>query len=420
MTIVEPMAVRPIPRNRGRWRLALMPRVFSTVARMNQPTIGELVEARSRRLEETLDGTSSLTFSMPGTSRSAALLSELQHEVVAYRWDEARTTGNDEIMFRGVITHTQDVLSEQVHTVNVTCQDYSAMLKRRFLTSNRSYPNNLQDQIVMSLIGAANTVVTSGGTSLHPGSELVLQARAVYPDGVTSPDRPTGGPYRTRNYEAQTNIFDAIDNLSNVINGFDWDVQPNASFQDYFRIYYPYKGLTRTDFAFVYGSTVSTVSRSINSANYANYVRVLGQSEPDHPQVFAETWRGDANDQITNPRGLWMMADSASDVKEIPTLVERAGGLLNRYGTLVPSYSLGLRPGVYYRGAFGIGDTVGLRIRSGRLDVDTWVRVVGRRFVIGDDGQEDVEVDVGIPERSFFDLITSADRRVDALERRRL
>ena len=60
---------------------------------------------------------------------------------------------------------------------------------------------------------------------------------------------------------------------------------------------------------------------------------------------------------------------------------------------LVPSYTLTLPPGIYKDGLINMGDTVPVIIRSGRLNVNTTMRIVGLSFVIGDDGQEDVEVD---------------------------
>ena len=182
----------------------------------------------------------------------------------------------------------------------------------------------------------------------------------------------------------------------------------------------------------VYGSTVSSVSRSINSAFYANYARVVGQSDPDEPQLYAEGWTQDATDTISNPTGLWMLADSMADVTVQSTLAERVGSLLEQYSILRPAYSLGLTPGAYFgtttemgtpgfreqRGAFDVGDVLNLRIASGRLDVDTYVRVYGQTFVIGDDGEEDVEAEVGRPEPTFIGLFRTADQRLSALERR--
>jgi predicted histidine transporter YuiF (NhaC family) len=65
-----------------------------------------------------------------------------------------------------------------------------------------------------------------------------------------------------------------------------------------------------------------------------------------------------------------------------------------------------------------MGDTVPLIVRSGRLNVNTTVRVVGIAYTIGDDGDENVEVTIGRPTMKLSHLLTKTQREVDALARR--
>jgi hypothetical protein len=65
-----------------------------------------------------------------------------------------------------------------------------------------------------------------------------------------------------------------------------------------------------------------------------------------------------------------------------------------------------------------MGDTVPLRIKAGRLDVDTYVRVVGITYDIGDDGQEDVGLTVGRADVTFADLFAKGTQGIAALARR--
>jgi hypothetical protein len=82
------------------------------------------------------------------------------------------------------------------------------------------------------------------------------------------------------------------------------------------------------------------------------------------------------------------------------------------------SYTVTMRPGAYSYGNPNIGDVVPLRVRVGRLDVDTEVRVLGFGFDIGEDGQENVSLEVGRPRVSFTDYLTQASDAIDALVRR--
>ena len=127
--------------------------------------------------------------------------------------------------------------------------------------------------------------------------------------------------------------------------------------------------------------------------------------------MFSEAWNDDADDVTVVPVGLWQRAESASDVSIQSTLDDQAAGDLAYSGVLIPSYTLGLRPGTYHEGFVNMGDTVPLVIRSGRLDVTGSVRVVGFAFDIGEDGAEDVTLSVGRPLTSLVDMMRRRGRR---------
>ena len=156
----------------------------------------------------------------------------------------------------------------------------------------------------------------------------------------------------------------------------------------------------------------------MNSADYANYVRVVGNkasSDPNAAQLVATSSNPDAAATVV---GAWGLAESASDVSILATLNQKAAGDLALYGVLVPAYTLGLRPGTYTFGSPNLGDTVGLIVQSGRLDVSDYVRVVGITYDVGDDGDENVSLLVGRPIPKFAGLLTKQQRTVNALARR--
>lgn len=411
----------PIPEGRGRWRLVLHDRSWNAATRLLDVTITEILEARSRRLEKQWNKPARLTFSMDGRHPTAALIRELMTDVSAWRWDDHR--GGDVCMFRGVVSHSQDVLSEQRHTVNFICYDYAKMLERRYLLipQRTVITGNDQDVIVQALL--TYLPVSGGNIPFSPGDYLPLLARNAAPDGGP---RGNSGRLRDRTYPGGTSIGEAIFNLAEVINGFDWDVWPGVNGNtnpDLFRIFYPYQGVTRTDVALIYGSTVASVSRTVNSGDYANYWRVLGNNgseDPDAIQIYGEARHLDANNVGQVPIGTWMGWENQPDVTQQNTLTTIAEGNLSRSALLTPSYSLGLTPGWYRAGYPNIGDTVPLVIQSGRLNVDTEVRVIGLTYIPNDDaaGGEDVEITVGRPASTFLDLLTLADRQVNALSRR--
>jgi hypothetical protein len=394
---------------------------------------GELTHAYSRRLEQTLNGSAKLTWAMSGRDPMAAEVRELECDVIAWRWDEAR--GEDVPYFRGLIAQSEDSVSEQAHTVTFTAHDYFDMLNRRMLTAPATFTTGTgvgQDTLVNWLLSHANDV-WDGSNTVHmvPGSAVPLHAGFAAGDGTMRTMDAGGVPMRMRGYLAGALIGTLIDELAHVIGGFDYDVAPATRTEtpttpndgyDALRIFWPQQGITRTDPILEYGSTVSAFTRSVNSADYSNYWRTIGAAPPgaaaDAPPMWSERWNADANDVTRVPVGLWMSVDNASDVSIQGTLDEMAGGNLDLYGVLIPTYSVSLRPGAYREALVNMGDVVPLVIAAGRLDVTDAVRIVGMAFAIGDDGDEDVELTVGRAPVGLVDMWDAARRDVAALARR--
>jgi hypothetical protein len=408
----------PLPASRGLWRLTLHNRVWGSLTPPTTSGIGELVDARSRRLDRAWNAPAQLTFTVDGRSPTAANIIELQHDVIAWRWDSQQ--GRDVPMFRGIVGQSEDQLTEQAHVVTFTCHDYLAMVARRYITTPAGWTFTQvdQDSIVQQMLVRANSGLASDGvTNFLPGSAIPLQFARCYPDGTVN--RPNSGTLRDRTYTGSTPIGQAIDDLARVIGGFDYDHLPTVDGTDQLRVFFPYQGVERDDLALVYGSNVATLTRTISSQDYANYWRILGnQTTEGAPQMYAEAWNADANNVGVLPIGLWANVDNAADVSIQSTLDQKAQGNLATSSALVPSYTLGLRPGAYAYGKPNMGDIVPLVVQSGRLNVNTTIRVLGISYSIGDDGQEDVELTVGRPANNFLRLMSQAGRDADALTRR--
>jgi hypothetical protein len=417
-----------IPPGRGRWRLTLHRRQF-TDATLQSTLIAELPAARSRRLEQTLNGSATLTFTLDGRSAEAALIAELATDVVAWRWDEIG--GHDKPYFRGIVAQSQDTLSEQSHVVTFTCHDYLAMLARRYVTGTLAYTNTDQDTIARGLVAVAVTARSTPspgyptGVPLSPGSYLPLHSLLTDPNNQP---RSISGQARDRTYEGSTEILTAFDQLAHVIGGFDYDVVPPGRFNatdtpyDTLRIFYPSQGVARAEPVLEYGGRIASLTRSTNSANFANFERVLGNNgdtTPGAPQLYSEQWNP-ADLDVTEPGavGLWMDAQNGADVSIQSTLDDQAHGALDLMGVLEPSYSLALTPDTYTDRAFNMGDTVPVVVQSGRLDVTTTQRIVGMSFEMTDDGAENVGLTVGRSLTSLADLLTETARDVNALARR--
>jgi hypothetical protein len=390
---------------------------------MGVPTVlTEITNARGRRLEQNWDQAAMLTFTVDGMDMATAALVELQTDVVAYRWDETSPTGGEVEMFRGIVAHSEDQVSEDAHAVTFTCYDYIKMLERRLVTTTVDYSSATigQDDLVELLLNQATGTYSSSGVSLLPGAYLPLQLYCCAPDG-TPRVQGAGVARRNRIYLPGTQISQALDDLAKVQGGYDYDCLPVAGAPDEFRVFWPQQGLTRAEPVLMYGSNVSSLTRTSSSTDYANYWRTVGNAaniDPSAPQLYSEAWDGNANNVSVVPIGLWMNADNAPDVSIQSTLDQQAAGDLAISGALVPSYTLALTPGWWVHRAVNMGDVVPLVINSGRLKVNTTIRVLGIAYDIGDDDTEDVTLTVGRPPVTLLDLVTQSDQTVDALTRR--
>jgi hypothetical protein len=407
------------------WHVTLHRRQFSDTD-YRTTLITELTGARSRLLTQQLNTPAQLQITLDGRSDEAKLIRELQTDLWLWRWDDL--SGRYVPYFQGPITQAEDQITEQQYTINLTAHDYLAMLTRRYTTRTLNYLQQRQDAIAGGLVlEARQTVTTNGATSFVPGAYLPLGVNYVNGDG--SIRNQNTSPLRDRTYVGSTDIGVALDDLANVQDGFDYDVVPGTRFSvagsvntGIVRIFYPSQGVARST-VLEYGSTLSDVVRTVNSTDYANFIRALGNNgstDPGAPQLYSERWNDDSNNTSVVPVGLWMDApNGAADINQQATLDQVAHGALDNQGTLEPSYTLGLAPGVYHEGFANMGDTMPVVIQAGRLNVDgTRVRIVGMTFSVGDDGQEDVGITVGRPLTSLADLLTDAQRALDALARR--
>lgn len=422
---------QPIPSGRGRWRLTLHSRQFVD-ANWSTTMIGDLTTARSRQLVQTWDNPAQLAFTMNGTDPAAALIVELETEVMAWRWDENATLGiNDVPLFRGIVTQSEEQITEQEHTVNFVCQDYLAMLARRFFTSPITYTQNDQDALVQAFVRVATLPQSGSGITFGPGGYLPIYSVQTNADGSRRP--AASGQLRDRTYPAGADLATTLDDLAKIINGFDYDIIPAqqavqrgtaspTNNQDVIRVFYPYQGVQRFDVPLVFGANVATVDRTISSGDYANFWRVIGDIPPGAadgtPPMYSEQWNADTNNVTVTPIGLWMQTDNAADVNIQSTLDQKAQGDLAYAGIVTASYTLGLRPGWYVYGKPNMGDICPVIVQTGRLNVNANIRVLGIAYDVGDDGQEDVTLTVGRPVRTLTELVTQADRDADALTRR--
>jgi hypothetical protein len=341
--------------------------------------IGELTAAKGRKLTARLSSPSEASFTIDGRHRQAAEIAERRTDLIVYR--------NGVKVFRGRVGAAQDQAGPDRHTVSpVTALDYRAVLDPRLTFTALTFTGVDQSAIAWALI-----TDTQGRT----GGNL----------GITRGLGQTTGVLRDRTYEAGKSVGELITQLSEVINGFDWDITPDLKFD----VHYPQRGTDR-GVVLDYGGTVKTFSRT--PGQYANVVRVSG-ADGVAPVVR------EVADLATRPEGRVEAQFGFPDVTQAATLAQKADRLLAELSAAEPSYTVTLKtwggPGELW-----LGDPVELVVKTGRLDEVSVRRVVEVDVDVDDSGVETVQVSLGQPSLRTRHLRRTNDvqRRLTELERR--
>jgi microcystin-dependent protein len=356
-----------------------MPEVRFLAMKPDGTVLGDLAAAESRKLEFHLDGPSTATFTLPGDHPDAALLSELATDVFVLRDGQA--------IFRGRVGNSADTIDANVHTVTFSATDYRGMLDRRIIWSDSplSYRHVDQGQIAWRMIN---------DTQNHRGGNL----------GIVQGTGTVTGIYRDRDYVPGKKIGEALTQLGDVINGFDWEIDAHLRFN----VFYPYRG-RKTGIDLVWGSQITGVQRNLDATNYATALRYSG--DPGIPSVeTAET--------TFPPEGRWEAQIGNPDLKLETSVQDAASATLSASAQLVPNYHCDLLPGWWDPAQLWLGDSCTLFLRTGRLDVaGETQRLIGMTIAYDDAGGEAVAIDLGDVPPSMTGRLGDYQSRIEVLER---
>lgn len=359
----------------------------------------ELTRAKSRKATFNLAGPSSASFTLNGRDPLAGRVEELITDLHLLR---ANSPGQPaERLYRGRVGQTRDQLDAEKHTVDVSTADYRAVLDRRRTWAETgpalTWTQIDQGQIVADLIG---------DTQSRDGGNL----------GITVTGYPTG-VLRDRTYETGDSIGEKIQELSEVINGFEWDVIPRSASGLELAIFAPIRGADR-GVILQPGGLIASATRTVDPSKFANALRITGQT-PSGSEVPPAPQNRTSADIATAPEGRWDGA-FGEDLTSTTGLSERADWRIDDAQVVRPSYTVRFKPGRWKGpGHIWLGDSVRLVLMSPpRLRVDTTLRVQTIDVSVSDDGDEDVSMTIGAPPTSFARRAAEVERRLATLERR--
>lgn len=344
----------------------------------------QLSRATARKVTWRLSAPSDASFNLDGTSRDATRIEELVTDLWVFR--------NGFPLYRGRVGPTSDNHDGAAHAVAVTTGDYRAVLARRLLFEGDTLTYTGQDQALI----AWNLISTT-------------QARGNL--GIVRGQGQVTGVLRDRTYEPGEFVGPYIDALSNVQNGFDWDITPTPTTALNFDVFPLQRGTDR-QVVLDFPGAIRSFGRSVDPAQYANSVRGSGD------ETLAPV-RVDAADIGSREEGRWDAQFGETTILEAATLTARAQAELAKAQTITPAWTVTLNANSWGGpNHIWLGDPVILAVRTGRLDVVTSYRVQEITLNLGDDGTATTSLALGAvpPDRRF--QLRAVNQRLTSLERR--
>lgn len=392
LTGTKRTGIGPPPRPRTRWQLVIGPASGGHEL--------ALTEATGRRYTARLADNSDLGFTIDGRHPQAAAIQELATDVHLL----FSTAAGTQILDRCRVGDTRDEINENAHQTDVTCLDYRAVLNRRILWTGDTVTYAAVDQadIAWDLIRQ---------TQAHRSGYLGISKG--FADGST-------GVPRDRTYEVGDSIGQRIQELSEVIGGFDWDILPQSASSLALQVWYPQRGSDR-GVVLLLGGLAATVSRGVDTGDYANAIRYTGAAGDDvTPGPDPVEWEaGDLDAPGVIPQGRWDAVFGDDGLTTQSALEDRTEWQSWWSEVIRPTYTVRLvRGGWEGPDHIWLGDMVRLIVLSGRLQVDTTARVYEVQLDLDEEGGETVTLTLGGPKPDFRRWPSAIEKRLSNLERR--
>lgn len=355
-----------------------------------------LTEATGRHYVARLTDANELTFNLDARLPSAASVVRppLARDVhVLFTGSEGTTT----VLDRMRVGQTGHTFSEDAVQLAVTGLAYRSILARRILYSDATLTYTATDQaeIAWALIN-----YTQGKT----GGALGISK-------AWSGTSPTGVP-RDRTYEVGDSIGQRIQELSEVIDGFDWDIVPTSASGLQFQVW-AQRGTDR-GVVLQHGGLMATATREVNPTDYANAIRFAGGGDtPPSPDEL------EAADLANMPQGRWDASLGDDGLTTQDALDDRAQWQLGQSQNVTPVWTVTLKRGAWDGpDHIWLGDWVRVVASAEGLDTDVQLRVYEVDITLDGAGGETVQITLGGPRPRYSRRVSELERRLSNLERR--
>lgn len=323
--------------------------------------IGEFQNFRSLKFSKKLNNYSECSFQIPVSDPKAESLIALRRfSVWVYREDLLLWSGQQ-------VLRSGDLDNKGDNWATITCYDWLEKLNSRFTADSVTFTGQDAGDIAWSLI---NT--TQGQTN---GDIGIVQGTI------------TATMDRDRTYN-NNNVAEAIINLSNVINGFDFEITNLKVFNVYTSI-----GIDRSDDIILeYGVNIRTVRITEDFSKPVNRAIVLGNSGD-----LTDALRVERND-VTS-QALYLVEESLINEMEVSdptTLEEKGDAFMRKYASPLLKLSFGIvRSTTPTIADFSLGDIIRIKIKDGIYNIDENFRVFEWTVDYDEDNTETLSLVLG-------------------------
>jgi len=359
--------------------------------------IGELSQAKGKKLEVVLDKPGAASFAYPMNALYAESIQPYKTGIKAMRWNRLASiiAGHAvwDCMWSGYVLPIGETVD--ANSMSISCVGWQQRLAKRMLRRDKNYTNQDDGVIVQDLITEMNTnpspgdgypVLTPAGS--NPNTPTWLSWGGTQPnEGVGGATAYLANAPRTKQAAKYTYAGSVIDELMQIENGGDIVVDPMTRVVTWHRKY----RRIRDDvvIGFQWGPrNAKAFSRNIEADAQVNYI--LASGAPGTIPQYAD----DAAQQAEI--GLLEEAVALSDVRDNNVLLAYAGGEIIIRGNGLITYSVQPFPLPYDRPSnvpeafldYRVGDQVRLTaVHPPRVGIrNQAVRIFGMSIDIDDNG----------------------------------
>lgn len=322
--------------------------------------LGEFERFADLQFGKRLNNYGQCSFKVPVTdSKIASLISLRRYTVEVYRGSDLVWTGEQ-------ATRVGDLTDKGDNWVTIYCYDWFEQLGSRYTDAEVVFTGIDAGEIAWALIDTTQ-VQANGDFGITAGTIEATQDRdRIYND---------------------KNIAEAIIELSNVIGGFDFEINHSKVFNISNRL-----GVDRSGTVILeYGINVKSVSITEDFSKVINRALVLGNNGV--PADALRVTREDLDSQ-----GLYKLREAISNemtVSETKTLEDKGDAILRKYTLPLVKLTLSLVRKTPTILDFALGDTIRLIIKSGIYDIDRQFRVFEWSNTVNADNTESLSLTLG-------------------------